>query len=146
MQTKCVLIVDDEASVRTSLEKALSKAGYVTKSAGSGNEALKMLQKQSVDIVLSDLKMPDGDGLDLIRGIKMKNTGVEVILLTGFGTVDKAVEAMKEGAYDFITKPFKKAVILSTIERAIDRQSLAQEKRMIPSSVKARRYGMCWRW
>ncbi len=135
MQTKCVLIVDDEASVRTSLEKALSKAGYVTKSAGSGNEALKMLQKQSVDIVLSDLKMPDGDGLDLLRSIKMKNTGVEVILLTGFGTVDKAVEAMKEGAYDFITKPFKKAVILSTIERAIDRQSLAQENKYLKAQL-----------
>ncbi|MEE9170537.1 MAG: sigma-54 dependent transcriptional regulator [bacterium] len=141
MQTKCVLIVDDTASVRTSLEKALSKAGYVTKSAGSGNEALKMLQKQSVDIVLSDLKMPDGDGLDLLRSIKMKNTGVEVILLTGFGTVDKAVEAMKEGAYDFITKPFKKAVILSTIERAIDRQSLAQENKYLKAQLgKGRAY------
>lgn len=135
MQTKSVLIVDDEASVRTSLEKALSKAGYITKSAGSGNEALNMLEKKSVDIVLSDLKMPDGDGLDLLRGIKKKKVSTEVILLTGYGTVEKAVEAMKEGAYDFITKPFKKAVILSAIERAIDRQNLTQENRYLKAQL-----------
>jgi len=135
MQPKSILIVDDEASVRTSLEKVLSKAGYVTKTAATGNEAIKILTKKPTDLVLSDLKMPDGDGMHLLREIKTKNLNTEVILLTGYGTVEKAVEAMKEGAYDFITKPFKKAVILSTVERAIERQTLTQENKYLKTQL-----------
>ena len=135
MQPKSILIVDDEVSFRESLEMALSKAGYITKTAGSGNEALKILAKKTVDIVLSDLKMPDGDGFELLSAIKKKYVNIEVILLTGYGTIEKAVEAMKEGAYDFITKPFKKAVILSTVERAIERQNLTQENKYLKAQL-----------
>ncbi|MFQ5865162.1 MAG: sigma-54-dependent transcriptional regulator [bacterium] len=135
MQAKSILIVDDEASVRESLEKALSKAGFITKTASSGNEAFALLSKQPVDIVLTDLKMPNGDGIDLLKKIKKKRVEVEVILLTGYGTIESAVEAMKEGAYDFITKPSKKAVILSTVERAIERQSLAQENKYLKAQL-----------
>ncbi len=135
MQPKSILVVDDEVSVRTSLEKVLSKEGYITRMAGSGNDAIKILSKVAVDIVLSDLKMPDGDGLELLRAIKKKTPNTEVILLTGYGTVETAVEAMKEGAYDFITKPFKKAVILSTIERAIERQNLRQENTYLKAQL-----------
>lgn len=135
MQAKSVLIVDDEVSVRDSLQKALSKAGYVTKTAESGNEALKLLSKKTVDVVLSDLLMPDGDGFHLLREIKKNYAGTEVVLLTGYGTIEKAVEAMKEGAYDFITKPFKKAVILGTVERAIERQNLRQENKYLRSQL-----------
>jgi two-component system response regulator PilR (NtrC family) len=127
MQAKSILIVDDEESVRESLEKVLSKAGYVTFTAGSGNDALSHLARRSVDIVLSDLKMPDGDGVELLKNIKKIAPEIEVILLTGYGTIETAVEAMREGAYDFITKPPKKAIILSAVERAIERQNLAQE-------------------
>jgi len=135
MHPKSILVVDDEVSVRTSLEKVLSKEGYITKTAGSGNDAIKILSKVPVDIVLSDLKMPDGDGLDLLRAVKKITPNTEVILLTGYGTVETAVEAMKEGAYDFITKPFKKAVILSTIERAIERQNLRQENTYLKAQL-----------
>ncbi|MFQ5649315.1 MAG: sigma-54-dependent transcriptional regulator [bacterium] len=135
MFAKSVLIVDDEVSVRLSLEKALSKAGYLTRTAGSGSEALQLLEKRSVDLVLSDLKMPNGDGFELLREIKRTHPKTEVILLTGYGTIEKAVEAMKEGAYDFITKPFKKAVILSTVERAIERQNLRQENRYLKAQL-----------
>ncbi len=135
MQPKSILVVDDEVSVRTSLEKVLSKEGYITKTAGSGNDAIKILSESTVDIVLSDLKMPDGDGLELLRAVKEKTPNTVVILLTGYGTVETAVEAMKEGAYDFITKPFKKAVILSTIERAIERQNLRQENTYLKAQL-----------
>ncbi|NIR48583.1 sigma-54-dependent Fis family transcriptional regulator, partial [candidate division KSB1 bacterium] len=135
MKTKSILIVDDEQSVCTSLEKALSKNGYTTRTAGSGNEALKILAKSPIDIVLSDLIMPDGDGFYLLREIKKKYVHIEVILLTGYGTIEKAVEAMKEGAYDFITKPFKKSVILSTVERAIERQNLTLENRYLKNQL-----------
>ncbi len=135
MHAKSILIADDEAGIRTSLEKALSKVGYITKTASSGNKAIKFLAKNPMDIVLSDLKMPDGDGLELLRAVKENTPSTEVILLTGYGTVLTAVEAMKEGAYDFITKPFKRATILSTVERAIDRQNLTQENKYLKAQL-----------
>jgi two-component system response regulator PilR (NtrC family) len=135
MPAKSILIVDDEASVRESLEKVLSKAGYLTLSASSGNEAWSRLPKEKVDIVLSDLKMPDGDGVDLLKNIKKSFPDIEVILLTGYGTVETAVEAMREGAYDFITKPPKKAIILSAVERAIERQNLSQENKYLRAQL-----------
>lgn len=135
MEPRSVLIVDDEASIRTSLKKVLGNAGYVTKTASSGHEALRVLKKSSVDVVLSDLQMPDDDGFQLLAGVKKEHPRTEVILITGHGTVERAVEAMKEGAYDFITKPFKKAVILSTVERAIERQDLAQENTYLKAQL-----------
>ncbi len=135
MTSRTVLIVDDEASVRSSLEMALGRAGYVTRTAESGNQALALLDSQSVDIVLSDLKMPDGDGMDLLHGIKQVHPNIEVILLTGYGTIEKAVEAMKDGAYDFVTKPFKKATILSIVERAVERQLLREENKYLKAQL-----------
>jgi two-component system response regulator PilR (NtrC family) len=131
MQAKTILVVDDEFSVRESLEKVLSKAGYITFAADSGNEALAVLSEQKIDLVLSDLKMPDGDGVELLKKIKKNYPDIEVILLTGYGTVENAVEAMREGAYDFITKPPKKAIILTAVERASERQNLALENKYL---------------
>lgn len=137
MQSKSILIVDDEVSVRTSLEKVLSRAGYITRTAGSGNQALKILAKVAgrIDVILSDLKMSDGDGFDLLRAVKKDFPKIELILLTGYGTIETAVDAMKEGAYDFITKPFKKAVLLGTVERAIERQNLTQENKYLRAQL-----------
>ncbi|MFQ5770758.1 MAG: sigma-54-dependent transcriptional regulator, partial [bacterium] len=135
MEVKSILIVDDESSVRESLEKALKSAGYFTTTASSGNEAKERLTENNFDIVLSDLKMPNGDGIDLLKTIKKNYASIEMILLTGYGTIETAVEAMKEGAYDFITKPVKKAVILSTVERAIERQNLTQENKYLKAQL-----------
>jgi two-component system response regulator PilR (NtrC family) len=135
VKTKSILIVDDEESLRQSLEKVLKNAGYMTATAGSGNEALELLAQRPADLVLSDLKMPNGDGLDLLKSIKKKFPDIEVILLTGYGTIETAVAAMKEGAYDFITKPPKKAVILGTVERAIERQNLALENKYLRAQL-----------
>jgi DNA-binding NtrC family response regulator len=117
------------------MEKVLKKAGYDTESVGSGNEAKVELSKKSYDVVLSDLMMPDGDGIALLRNIRKNFPNIEVILLTGYGTIENAVEAMKEGAYDFITKPVKKAIILNTVERAIDHQNLTQENKYLKSQL-----------
>lgn len=135
MLPKSILIVDDEFSVRESLEKALAKVGYLTKTVGSGNEALRILSQRPFDLVLSDLKMDDGDGFELLKEIKQKYPKLEVILLTGYGTIEKAVEAMKYGAYDFITKPFKKALILGAVERAVERQNLRQENNYLKAQL-----------
>jgi DNA-binding NtrC family response regulator len=135
LQAKSVLIVDDEESIRESLEKVLTKAGYLAQTASSGNEALALLSAQPADVVLADLKMPDGDGIALLKNVKKKYPDVEVILLTGYGTIETAVEAMKEGAYDFITKPPKKAIILSAVARALERQNLAQENKYLKAQL-----------
>jgi DNA-binding NtrC family response regulator len=135
LQAKSILIVDDEISVRESLEKVIAKAGFVTKTADSGNEAKELLAKHAFDLVVSDLMMPDGDGLELLKDIKKRYPDIEVILLTGYGTIERAVEAMKEGAYDFIAKPVKKAVILSAIERASERQILTQENKYLKAQL-----------
>ncbi len=133
--TNSIMIVDDEASVRTSLEKVLSRAGYVTRSAESGSDALRQLARRPADLVLSDLKMPDVDGLELLRKVRKKYPKMEVVLLTGYGTVEKAVEAMKDGAYDFITKPFKRAVLLKIVERALERRNLTQENEYLRAQL-----------
>ncbi|KAA0230877.1 sigma-54-dependent Fis family transcriptional regulator [candidate division KSB1 bacterium] len=130
-----MLIVDDEESVRESLEKVLKKAGYLTRTASSGEEAMQLMSQAAADLVLTDLRMPEGDGITLLKNLKKKHPDCEVILLTGYGTIETAVEAVKEGAYDFITKPPKKAVILSTVERAIERQNLAQENKYLKAQL-----------
>lgn len=135
MQEKSILIVDDEESVRESLEKVLKKAGYLTRTASSGEEAMQLMSQAAADLVLTDLRMPEGDGITLLKNLKKKHPDCEVILLTGYGTIETAVEAVKEGAYDFITKPPKKAVILSTVERAIERQNLAQENKYLKAQL-----------
>lgn len=135
MQEKSILIVDDEESVRESLEKVLKKAGYQTRTASSGEEAMRLMLQAAADLILTDLRMPEGDGLTLLKNVKKKFPDCEVILLTGYGTIETAVEAVKEGAYDFITKPPKKAVILSTVERAIERQNLAQENKYLKAQL-----------
>jgi DNA-binding NtrC family response regulator len=135
MEAKTILIVDDEFSIRESLEKVLSKAGYNTFTASSGNEALAWLKKQKGDVVLTDLKMPDGDGVELLKNIKKNFPEIEVILLTGYGTIEIAVEAMRDGAYDFITKPPKKAIILNAVERALEKQNLAQENQYLRAQL-----------
>lgn len=135
MVAKTILVVDDEFSIRESLEKVLSKAGYNTMVAGSGNEAATLLKKQKVDLVLTDLKMADGDGVELLKSIKKNFPDIEVILLTGYGTIEIAVEAMREGAYDFITKPPKKAIILNAVERAIEKQNLSQENKYLRAQL-----------
>ncbi|MCL4709222.1 sigma-54 dependent transcriptional regulator [bacterium] len=132
---KSILIVDDEESVRESLEKVLKKAGYLTRTASSGEEAMQLMSQAAADLVLTDLRMPEGDGITLLKNLKKKHPDCEVILLTGYGTIETAVEAVKEGAYDFITKPPKKAVILSTVERAIERQNLAQENKYLKAQL-----------
>ncbi len=135
MQPKSILIVDDEESVRESLDKVLKRAGYLTLTAGSGEEALGLMAEKTADLVLTDLRMPGSDGISLLKNLKKKYPDTEVILLTGYGTIEIAVEAIKEGAYDFITKPPKKAVILSTVERAIERQNLAQENKYLKAQL-----------
>jgi len=132
-----LLIVDDDQSNIESLEGVFAKEGYHVLLALGGREALEAVRKQRVDVVLTDLMMPDMDGLDLLRSIKTVSPETEVILMTAYGTVARAVEAMKEGAYDFVTKPFKKIQILKGVRRGMEKQVLLLENRNLRTLLKS---------
>ncbi len=134
-QGKHILIVDDETNIRHSLQKVLEREGYSVRVAATGEEALELLKKRKFQVVLSDQKLPGMSGLDLLRRIKEMNPATEVVLITGYGTVETAVEAMKEGAYDFINKPFKRIMITKAVAKALEKQALSEENRYLRSRL-----------
>ena len=122
-----ILIVDDEAGMRKGLGSILRRAGYFVSEAPGGTEAADHLGRDVFDLVITDLKMEPLSGLDLLRLVKQMSPEVEVILMTAFGTIETAVEAMKLGAFDFITKPFQKEEILLRVRNALEKRRLKEE-------------------
>lgn len=132
MREQCViLVVDDEAPLREALAKVLTKAGYAVLLAADGQEGLDLLRNRPANLILLDLKMPGLTGLELLKAAKLLVHDVEVIVITGHGTVDEAVQAMKQGAYDFITKPFKRLTLVKAVEKALEKQGLSQKARLL---------------
>jgi two-component system, NtrC family, response regulator HydG len=130
-----LLVADDDPAVRQSLERALAREGYTVVLAPDGQAALDRLRQGGVDLLLSDLRMPGLTGLELLREVKSAVPDVDVILLTAFGTVEEAVTAMKDGAVDFLTKPFQRAQLIRVIRKALERreliaQNLALQRRL----------------
>jgi two-component system response regulator HydG len=126
-----LLVADDDPGLRESLERTLTREGYRVVLASDGNAALERLQAGGIDVVLTDLKMPGLTGIEVLRAAKAIAPDVDVILLTAFGTVEEAVKAMKEGAYDFLTKPFQRAQVLRLIRQALERRELIQQNRAL---------------
>ena len=126
-----LLVADDDPAVRQSLERMLTREGYAVVLAPDGPAALERLGAGGVDLVLSDLKMPGLTGLELLREVKAVSPDVDVILLTAFGTVEEAVKAMKDGAVDFLTKPFQRAQLIRVIRKALEHRELVQENRAL---------------
>ena len=124
-----LLIADDDPGLRESLERTLTREGYRVVLASDGNAALERLRGGGIDLVLTDLKMPGLTGIEVLRAAKAIAPDVDVILLTAFGTVEEAVRAMKDGAYDFLTKPFQRAQVLRLIRQALERRELIQQNR-----------------
>ena len=126
-----VLVADDEAGVRESVGRALRREGFRVIAAEDGQAALDALRRGGVDLLLADLRMPGLDGLELLRAAKLLAPEIEVIVFSGHGTVEEAVQAMKEGAYDFITKPFERAQIVRMIRQALAHRVLVLENRRL---------------
>jgi len=122
-----VLVVDDEKDVRDGSERILSRMGCRVFKAGRGEEGLDILSREAVNIVLLDLKMPGMDGMEVLQQIQSRDKQVLVIVITGFATVETAIEAMKQGAYDFIPKPFEPDQLRIVINRARDKIILTRE-------------------
>ena len=117
-----ILIVEDDAVFRDLVSTILDKAGYTVATACDGGEGLRRIQRESFDLVLSDLKMPVRSGLELFRATRSEPTPPLFIFITAFGRVDEAVAAIKEGAYDFLTKPLKDpASLLTTVSELSNR-------------------------
>lgn len=114
-----ILVIDDEDIVRTSCSRTLVPEGYEVSLARNGAEGLKMAGEDRFDLVLTDLKMPDMDGIEVLRSIKEKWPETEVIIVTGYQTVDTAVKAIKLGAYDYIEKPFTPDALISAVVEAL---------------------------
>ncbi|HXT98550.1 MAG TPA: HD domain-containing phosphohydrolase [Polyangia bacterium] len=127
LETARILVVDDEKVIREILADFLTMEGYVVHAVEDGAQALEELHKRSYNLVISDLKMPNLSGLELIQKIGEESIPVITVIMTGFGTVETAIEAMKKGAYDYILKPFKVEEVIHIVQRGLDRQRLQHE-------------------
>jgi two-component system response regulator AtoC len=135
MELHTVLVVDDEESVRSMVAVLLQKEGYQVSTAQGGQEALNLLGEQAFDLVLSDIRMPRMDGLQLLDRIRALYPEITVIMMSAFGTVDLAIEGMKRGAYDYISKPFKPDEILLALKKAEEREGLRRENIRLKEEV-----------
>jgi two-component system response regulator PilR (NtrC family) len=137
--TERLLVVDDEQSMREWLNIALSQDGFEVESAGNGEDALKVLERTPVDLALVDLRMAGFDGLETLRRIKQLDDSVSVVIMTAYATAETAVQALKEGAYDYIIKPFKVDELRHLVQKALEERRLRGENLRLRDEV-ARRY------
>jgi two-component system response regulator HydG len=135
MDKQVILIVEDDPTVGGSLQHLFKKKGYEILLASNGKEALPLFKKGNVDLVITDVVMPKMDGLELLEAIKSLRPETEVIVISAQGTIEKAVQAMKSGAFDFIEKPINPRVISLLVERALEKQTLVLQNRDLRSRL-----------
>ncbi len=133
-----ILVVDDDPYIQEALGDRLESLGYRVARASDGNQALELIDHQDPQMVFLDIEMPGMKGLDVLREIRAREKDFPVVMITAYGSVDLAVEAMKEGAYDFIPKPFKANHVVLVVEKAMERQRLRREKEVLSEEVDKR--------
>jgi len=133
-----ILVVEDEANIRSALVTMLEKLGYQVQGAGTGEEALVLLEHASIDLVLTDLRMPGLGGMEFLRRMKEKWPETEAVAMTAFGSIDTAVEAMRLGAYDYLTKPIDRDRFHIVVAKALERRALAQENKQLRERLETR--------
>ena len=137
-----ILVVDDEVGMVTLLCNYLTREGYAVTTAPSAEVALQVLEEHDIDVVLTDMRMPGMSGMELVREIHTSRPETQVILMTAFGSIDVAVEAMKAGAYHFVTKPVKLSEVVALVRKALTERTLRQENRYLRQAVEERyRFG-----
>ncbi len=130
-----ILIIDDEKAIRKTLSEILSYEGYKMDEAGDGEEGLKKFREKDYDVILCDIKMPKMDGIEFLEKAKEANPDTPIIMISGHGTIETAVEAVKKGAYDYISKPPDLNRLLITIRNAMDKTSLVAEAKVLKRRV-----------
>ena len=133
-----ILIVDDEEVLQDVLSSLLQGEGYDTLAAHTGREALALLESEEVDLVLLDLMLPDAKGLDLLRKIREEDPEQVIVVITAFSSVEGAIEAMRDGAFHYIPKPFKNDEVLLTVKKGLEQRELANENRALRAQLKQR--------
>src|SRR5690606_9854337 len=144
LEGKQVLVVDDEPNLRRVLSAQLSRDGYDVHTAEDGNQALTVLSEHHIDLVITDLKMPNLDGMELLRRALELDPDLPVVMITAHGTVDNAVEALKLGAFDYITKPFDQSEVRTIVRKALKTRDLAADEASPPTAqaFTGARYGI----
>ena len=138
MAAERILVVDDEELNRDLLQQMLEREGYQVAIAANGQEALALLRQETFHVVLTDLKMPGMTGVEVIRELKMLAPSTVGIIHTAYGSVETAVEAMKVGAFDYVTKPVRRDELLVVIQRALEFQRLHHENVSLRKQLKAK--------
>ena len=133
-----ILVIDDDESLRRVLEYNLAQEGYAVLTASSGEQGLDLLKKERADLVVTDVRMPGMDGLQVLEGVRKVDPNVQVIILTAFGTIEMAVEAMKAGAFHYISKPFNRDELKLTIKKALQLKELERENVTLREELKER--------
>ena len=131
-----VMVVDDKQIMRDSVGATLQRAGFTVVAAGDGATAERLLARHRPAAVITDLKMPEMDGLELLDRLRRADESLPVVLMTAFGTIDAAVSAMKRGAFDFIQKPFEGDQLVMTMRRAVEHRRLVQENQALKAGAR----------
>ena len=136
-----ILVIDDQRSIRNTLKDILELEGYEVELAENGKDGIEIFLESKYDLVLSDIKMPEMDGLEVLSKIMEVHSDVPVVMISGHGNIDTAVESIKKGAYDFIEKPLDLNRLLITVKNALEKKELVVETKKLKKKV-ARRYEM----
>ena len=134
-----ILVVDNEHSVRMTLTMLLKGQGHQVLEAGDGRAAIEKLREEPVSLIITDLKMAEVSGLDVLREAKALRPETGIILLTGHGTIESAVEAMRLGAFDYVTKPFESSELLHRVQNALTHHQLVNEVRLLRQQIREQR-------
>lgn len=136
MEKGMILVVDDDAFFRVLCSDILKGAGFAVKTASSGLEAISIVENEPIDVVITDLVMPDAGGLEVLQRTKQHNTLTDVIVITGHGSIESAVKALKSGAFDYITKPLNEDELIHTVSRSMEKKKLLEENIEMRQSLK----------
>jgi DNA-binding NtrC family response regulator len=135
---RTILLVDDDDSLRRVLAHHLSESGYRVLTAADGKTGLELFTENEVDLVITDVQMPEMSGLELLRRITVMSPDTVVLVITAFGSIETAVEAMKAGAFDYVTKPFNREELLLTVRKALQYTALVRENRSLRQFIESR--------
>ena len=130
-----LLIIDDEANMRHMLSTVLKKAGYQVETAADGVKGLEMIQQSQYEFILCDIKMPKMNGMEFLKLSRNRIGDATIIMMSAYGSIDTAIDAMKSGAYDYISKPFKTDEVYLTLKKAEERERLKAENRMLKERI-----------